>query len=253
MTADPAGASPDHASCPSSSSKTRRATGSPDTTQADLATSSPSARVPDGTVASVVTSRRPMSSARKARRSASRASPESRSMAAEDIASGQLEHPKKGLLGRLPELFGEEYLGPLVAQAEVELLERVELHEGALVAAAAVVGRDGDVLAVGRELLHLVDDPFLGRDQEGLERRRRRVAQDRARRPDVVGVPEDRFGTLRMRRDLRFGVLRLQLQDLALGELLVDDAGARPERHRAVQRLREEGAEVAVRREEDLL
>src|SRR5262249_54989793 len=55
----------------SRSSKTRRETSSPETTHSDFATSSPSARADSGTVASLVTSPDPRSSARKARRRAS--------------------------------------------------------------------------------------------------------------------------------------------------------------------------------------
>src|SRR6266508_2334173 len=273
----PAAASSFHESPGSSSSNVRRATERPETTQALRATNRPRARDPDGTVHSVVTSPAPTSSARSSRSFASRAPPvkdciEAGRISVQRVLSPwslvpgrttkdqglrtkdlrELKHAQERLLGGFSDFFGDHDLGAFVAQTEVELLQGVELHEGALVATAAVVRRHGDVGAVGSELLHLVDDPFLRRDQERLAGRRRHVDQNRARRADVIGMAQDRFRAFRMRGQERAGILCLESHDLALGELLVHDAGARPERHRPPELLRQKGAHVAVGREEDL-
>src|SRR5215831_16305828 len=66
----------------------------------------------------------------------------------------ELEHALDRAQRGLPHRLRHGHLGPQVAQGEVELLERVEPHEGALVAGAALVaaGRLDQRLA-GRELL----------------------------------------------------------------------------------------------------
>src|SRR4051812_45462885 len=54
----------------------------------------------------------------------------------------QLQHPQQRLFRRLSHILRHDDLRALVAEAQIELLERVQLHERALVAAAAVVRRD---------------------------------------------------------------------------------------------------------------
>ena len=53
-----------------------------------------------------------------------------RGMTAVETVLGQLQHPQQRLLRRLPHLLGQEDLRALVAQAEVELLERVSFMNG---------------------------------------------------------------------------------------------------------------------------
>src|SRR5438876_4726898 len=148
----PAGTRSPHEISESSNSKVLRAMGSPDATHAPREISRPHARVSAVTIHSVVTSPGPTSSARKSRSFASRASP-SRDfiVVTKDIRSGcgaaalrQFQHPQEWPLGGLADLFGDHDLGALVTQAKVELLDRVQLHEGALVAVAAIVRRYGD-------------------------------------------------------------------------------------------------------------
>src|SRR5207302_10964934 len=55
-----------------------------------------------------------------------------------------LEHALQGNERPLGEILPDLDLGTLVSQREIDFLERVELHERAIVAVAGVVGRGGD-------------------------------------------------------------------------------------------------------------
>ena len=77
--------------------------------------------------------------------------------------------------------------------------------------------------------------------------------EDAAGRADIVGVVDDVRRALGVRGDRRAGVLRLELEQLALGERLVDDAHARPQQHVAPELAVEIAAEVPVGAEDDLL
>ena len=69
-----------------------------------------------------------------------------------------------------------------------------------------------------------------------------------------VRVAQDAVVALGVRDDLGVRVLRHQLEQPALAERLVDDAGALPQHEVGpVRLLRDERAEVAVGREHDLL
>src|SRR5437773_8358046 len=87
------------------------------------------------------------------------------------LGGRQLEHaldrPQRACAGRL----GHVDPGREIAQAQVELLERVLAHERALVAGAALV-RAGrlDQLLVRGALLDLVEYAVLGRDDQRLRR-----------------------------------------------------------------------------------
>src|SRR5687768_10541018 len=82
-----------------------------------------------------------------------------------------------------------------LAERDVQLFERVERHVRAHVAVAiAVPARNSDERLARRGLLHLVDDVWLGRDENRLRRAAQRELEDRARRADMVRSEERRVG-----------------------------------------------------------
>ena len=99
-----------------------------------------------------------------------------------------------------------------------------------------------------------MEDAGLGRDDELLLGARARALDQAARRGDECGVAKDAVVALRMRDHLGLGILRDQLEQAALAERLVDDAGTFPQHEvRAIRLLLHERTEVAIRREHDLL
>src|SRR5437588_10849854 len=78
----------------------------------------------------------------------------------------QLEHPLHRPQRAQAQVLGQRDLGLAVAQAEVELLQRVEPHVGADAAVAARAGRRRDQFRVGPRLRHQMKDAHFGGDDE---------------------------------------------------------------------------------------
>jgi hypothetical protein len=130
--------------------------------------------------------------------------------------------------------------GSRVAQRQVDLLERVELHVRALVARAAPSGGASMNSLSGAGLLHLVEDAALGRDDELPARCRDGVLEQRRGRADEVGRAQDGLLALGVRDAASASGWRsLSATMLALAEGLVHDAAPLPEAHLAARLLDE--------------
>src|SRR5579859_214766 len=241
------------------SGTTRRNTsatrGNPATTIGSRAAMTPWKWRSAGITAVLVTSPGPISSASAAstmRSMAAWSSGASKGMRIHGL--GHVEHALQRLQRGLAQFFRHLDRRSHVAQAQIQLLQGVLGHERAAGAIARAVGAGrADEGLVRRVLAHLMDDAGLGRDDEFLAFVRRHIFEDRAGRADMVGVTQHGFRAFRMGGDLSVGMTGLQLDQLAFGKLLVDDAAALPQRHVAAGLAGQIGTEMAVGGEDDLL
>ena len=98
----------------------------------------------------------------------------------------------------------------------VELFERVEFHVGALTAATSFfLGQGGNKAFLGRGFCHLMENSGLGCNDERAARGFHGVAQQSAGRANEVRAFQDRVFALRMRDQLRIGMLSKLLFDAA--------------------------------------
>lgn len=148
--------------------------------------------------------------------------------------------------------------GGEVAQTVAQLLQGVELHVGAVVAAASgrrlgLLGGRGDESLFRAEGSHLVEDTALGCDDklpgvafDGIVEQGGRGAHD-------VGQQRHRPGTFGMHKHLGPGMLLLQADNPLERELLMDMAGAVPYEHLPAGPGADISAEIPVRAEDNLL
>ena len=116
------------------------------------------------------------------------------------------------------------YLGEFVAEAVVYLLQGVEAHIVALVAATGGaafggIGRSGDELLVGAALLHLVQDARLGDYDELLFVALLCIGEQGCGRAYDIGQLEDDALALGMGKHGCFGILLLERNESLYGEL----------------------------------